>query len=373
MIVGVPKEIKTREYRVGMVPAGVQALVSGGHTVLVEKDAGIGSGIPDSEYQRVGAQIIATADEVWTRAEMIVKVKEPIAVEYERMQSGQIVYTYFHLSGVDPELTKTLIKKKISAVAYETVQLDDGSLPLLRPMSEVAGKMSIQVGAATLERAHGGKGILLGGVPGVRRARVTIIGGGVVGTNAAKIAVGMGAEVTILDVNQNQLAYLDDVFLGRAATMMSDTENIARSVREADLVVGGVLIPGGKAPRLVSEALIAEMSPGSVVVDVAVDQGGCIETCRPTTHDNPTYVVHGVVHYCVANMPGAVPQTSTFALNNMTRPYARRIADLGLAQAVLQDPALYKGINTYDGHVTYEAVARDLGYPYKPLSELLTK
>ena len=372
MIVGVPKEIKTREYRVGIVPAGVAALVAAGHTVLVEKDAGVGSGIPDADYQRVGAQILSSADEVWKRAEMIVKVKEPVPPEYERMQTGQIIYTYFHLSGVDPELTKILIKKKISAVAYETVQLDDGSLPLLRPMSEVAGKMAIQVGAASLEKENGGKGILLGGVPGVRRGRVTIIGGGVVGTCAAKIAVGFGAEVTIIDVNQNQLAYLDDVFLGRVSTLMSDSENIARSVREADLVVGGVLIPGGKAPKLVSEALIAEMSPGSVVVDVAVDQGGCIETCRPTTHDNPTYIVHGVVHYCVANMPGAVPHTSTFALTNMTRPYGRRIADLGLIEAVKRDKALAKGINTYDGHVTYEAVAKDLGYPYKPVMEAIS-
>ncbi|HZH03966.1 MAG TPA: alanine dehydrogenase, partial [Myxococcaceae bacterium] len=305
MIIGVPKEVKTREYRVGMVPSGASALVAAGHTVLVEKDAGAGSGIADAEYQRLGAEIVSGADEVWRRSEMVVKVKEPVPPEYERMQDGQIIYTYFHLAGVDPELTRVLLRKRISAVAYETIQLADGSLPLLRPMSEVAGKMAIQVGAASLERERGGKGILLGGVPGVRRARVAILGGGVVGTNAAKIAVGMGAEVTVLDISTQQLAYLDDVFLGRVSTLASDTENIARAVREADLVVGGVLIPGGKAPKLVPESLIAEMSPGSVVVDVAVDQGGCIETCRPTTHDNPTYVVHGVVHYCVANMPGA--------------------------------------------------------------------
>ncbi|MCP3137879.1 alanine dehydrogenase [Pyxidicoccus xibeiensis] len=371
MIVGVPKEIKTREYRVGMVPAGVRALTSAGHTVLVETNAGIGSGIPDSEYQRVGAQIIATADEVWKRAEMVVKVKEPIAPEYERMQPGQIIYTYFHLAGVDPELTKTLIKKKATAVAYETLQLDDGSLPLLKPMSEVAGKMAIQVGAACLEKAHGGKGILLGGVPGVRRGRVTVIGGGVVGLCAAKVAVGMGAEVTILDVNLERLTYLDDVFLGRTSVLASDTESIAKSVRESDLVVGGVLIPGGKAPKLVSEALIAEMSPGSVVVDVAVDQGGCIETCKPTTHDNPTFVVHGVVHYCVANMPGAVPQTSTYALTNTTRPYARKIADMGLVEAIKSDKALARAINTYNGHITYEAVAKDMGYEYVPLTDAL--
>jgi alanine dehydrogenase len=354
VIIGVPKEIKTREYRVGMVPAGVRAIVSAGHTVMVEKGAGEGSGISDEAYLRVGAQIVKTADEIWKRAEMIVKVKEPIEPEYERIQTGQIIYTYFHLAAV-PELAKVLVKKKVAAVAYETIQLPDNSLPLLRPMSEVAGKMSIQVGAASLEKEHGGKGILLGGVPGVRRGRVTIIGGGVVGTNAAKIAVGMGAEVTILDVSLNQLAYLDDVFLGRVQTLASDSENIANSVREADLVVGAVLIPGGKAPKLVSEALIAEMSPGSVVVDVAVDQGGCIETCHPTTHDNPTYVKHGVIHYCVANMPGAVPHTSTFALNNATHRYARKLADLGVREAVQQDVAL----------------AKDLNYAYVPILEAL--
>jgi alanine dehydrogenase len=370
VIIGVPKEIKTREYRVGMVPAGVRAIVGAGHTVLIEKGAGEGSGIVDDEYARVGAQIIKTADEVWKRAEMIVKVKEPIEPEYERIQSGQIIYTYFHLAAV-PELAKVLLQKKVAAVAYETIQLPDGSLPLLRPMSEVAGKMSIQVGAASLEKEHGGKGILLGGVPGVRRGRVVIIGGGVVGTNAAKIAVGMGAEVTIIDLNLNQLAYLDDVFLGRAATLMSDSENIAKAVREADLVVGAVLIPGGKAPKLVPEALVAEMMPGSVLVDVAVDQGGCIETCRPTTHDHPTYVKHGVTHYCVANMPGAVPQTSTFALNNATHRYARKLADLGVKQAVQQDEALARGLNTFGGHITYDAVAKDLGHPYVPILSAL--
>ncbi len=370
MIIGVPKEIKTREYRVGMVPAGVADLVKAGNKVLVEEGAGVGSGLPDAEYARVGAQLIASADELWKKSEMIVKVKEPIAPEYARMQPGQIVYTYFHLAAV-PELAKVLVEKKVSAVAYETIQLDDGSLPLLRPMSEVAGKMAIQVGAASLEREHGGKGILLGGVPGVRRARVAIIGGGVVGTSAAKVAVGMGADVTILDISQTQLAYLDDVFLGRVGTMASDSENIAFAVREADLVIGAVLIPGGKAPKLVSEALIREMSAGSVVVDVAVDQGGCIETCRPTTHDDPTYSVHGVIHYCVANMPGAVPQTSTFALTNATRIYGRKIAKLGLSAALKGDPALLRGLNTHNGHVTYEAVARDLGHPYVPPQQAL--
>lgn len=366
MILGVPKEVKTREYRVGMVPAGVRDMVAAGHTVLVERGAGEGSGIGDSEYERVGAQMVATADEVWKRSQMIVKVKEPVAEEYERIQNGQIIYTYFHLAAV-PELAKVLLKKRVTAVAYETIQLEDGSLPLLKPMSEIAGKMSIQVGAASLEKEGGGKGVLLGGVPGVRRGRVAILGAGVVGTSAAKIAFGMGAEVTVLDINLNQLGYLDDVFLGRIATMHSDSENIARAVQEADLVIGGVLIPGGKAPKLVSEALVAQMNPGSVVVDVAVDQGGCIETCRPTTHDQPTYLKHGIVHYCVANMPGAVPRTSTFALTNATGRFCRKIADLGVVEAVRQDTALARGLNTYDGQVTYEAVAKDLGHPYTPI------
>ncbi len=372
MIIGVPKEIKTREYRVGMVPAGVAALTRSGHKVLVEKGAGLGSGIPDAEFQRVGAEIVSTADQVWKRAEMIVKVKEPLPPEYSRIQPNQIIYTYFHLSGVDPELTRVLLKKKVAAVAYETIQNDDGSLPLLRPMSEVAGKMSIQVGARSLEKEHGGKGILLGGVPGVRRARVVILGGGVVGTSAAKVAVGMGAEVTILDTNLKQLAYLDDVFLGRTNVIFSDSEQIARAVREADLVVGAVLIPGAAAPKLVSEQLIKEMAPGSVVVDVAVDQGGCIETCKPTTHDNPTFEKHGVIHYCVANMPGAVPNTSTYALTNVTLPYGKRIADMGVEAAVRSSRPLALGLNTYGGHVTYEAVARDLGYAYVPLEEALS-
>lgn len=370
MIVGVPKEIKTREYRVGMTPAIAKAYVTAGHPVFVEKSAGEGAGIADGEYERVGAKIVKSADELWKRAELIVKVKEPIEPEYKRMQPGQIIYTYFHLAAV-PELAKVLVAKKIAAVAYETIQPEDGSLPLLRPMSEVAGKMAIQVGASSLEKAHGGKGILLGGVPGVRNSKVTIIGGGVVGTCAAKVAVGMGADVTILDVSLKQLTYLDDIFGGKLKTLMSDSENIARCVREADLVVGAVLIPGAKAPRLVSKQLIAEMQKGSVVVDVAVDQGGCIETIKATTHDNPTYEVSGVIHYGVANMPGAVPMTSTFALTNATRPYGRKIADLGLAEAIKSDVALARGLNTYGGHVTYEAVARDLGYDYVPIMDAL--
>jgi alanine dehydrogenase len=354
-----------------MTPAIAKAYVTAGHTVFIEKGAGEGAGITDGEYERVGAKIVKGADELWKRAEMIVKVKEPIEPEYKRMQSEQIIYTYFHLAAV-PELAKVLLAKKIAAVAYETIQPEDGSLPLLRPMSEVAGKMAIQVGASSLEKAHGGKGMLLGGVPGVRNSKVTIIGGGVVGTCAAKVAVGMGADVTILDVSLKQLTYLDDIFGGRLKTLMSDSENIARCVREADLVVGAVLIPGAKAPRLVSKELIKEMSKGSVVVDVAVDQGGCIETIKATTHDNPTYEVSGVIHYGVANMPGAVPMTSTFALTNATRPYGRKIADLGLAAAVKSDLALARGLNTFGGHITYEAVAKDLGYDYVPIHDAIS-
>jgi alanine dehydrogenase len=371
VIVGVPKEIKVREYRVGITPAIAKAFVASKHTVLVEKSAGEGAGISDAEYERVGAKIVKSADEVWKRAEMIIKVKEPIEPEYARMQEGQIIYTYFHLAAV-PELAKVLVKKKIAAVAYETIQPEDGSLPLLKPMSEIAGKMSIQVGAAALEKAHGGKGILLGGVPGVRRAKVAIIGGGVVGTCAAKVAVGMGAEVTVLDVNLDRLTYLDDIFQGRITTLMSDSLNITKAVCESDLVVGGVLIPGAKAPKLVSKELIKEMSKGAVVVDVAVDQGGCIETIKATTHDNPTYEVSGVIHYGVANMPGAVPMTSTFALTNATRPYGRKIADLGLEQAIRTDSALAKGLNTFGGHVTYQAVADDLGYEYVDIFDALS-
>ncbi len=371
MIVGVPKEVKVREYRVGMVPGGVRALTSRGHKVLVQKGAGLGSYIPDSEYVAAGATMIDTADEVWRAAEMIVKVKEPIAEEYPRIQNGQIIYTYLHLAGVDPELTKVLVQKKATGIAYETIQTANGGLPLLKPMSEVAGRMSVQVGAMCLEREKGGKGILLGGVPGVRRGKVTIIGAGVVGPNAAKMALGMGAEVTILDTNIDRLGYLDDIFGGRVATLFSNPVNIANAVRESDLVVGAVLIPGAAAPKLVTEAMLKEMGDGSVVVDVAVDQGGCIETCVPTTHDNPTFVKHGVVHYCVANMPGAVAQTSTYALTNVTLPYARKLADIGVIEAIKGDKALALGVNTYGGGVTYEAVAEALKMPYTPLEDAL--
>jgi len=370
VIVGVPKEVKVREYRVGMVPATVRTLTSRGHKVLVQKGAGLGSYITDEEYVAAGATMVDTAEQVWRDAEMIVKVKEPIEQEYPLIQNGQLIYTYFHLAAV-PSLAKVLVEKKVTAVAYETIQLPNGSLPLLKPMSEVAGRMAVQVGAMCLEREKGGKGILLGGVPGVRRGRVAIIGGGTVGTNAAKMAVGLGAEVTILDTNIDRLGYLDDIFGGRVATMFSNSVNIANAVREADLVVGAVLIPGAAAPKLVTEAMLKEMGDGSVVVDVAVDQGGCIETCVPTTHDNPTFVKHGVVHYCVANMPGAVAQTSTFALNNATAGYARVLADLGAKEAVQTDRALALGVNAMGGAITYRAVAEALDMPYTPLEDAL--
>ena len=370
MIIGCPKEIKTREYRVGLVPGGVALLTARGHTVLMEKAAGVGSGIQDAAYEAAGAKIVEKAAEVWSRSDMIVKVKEPIASEYGLMREGQTIYTYFHLAA-DKPLTKALLDRHIAAVAYETIQTDDGQLPLLKPMSEVAGRMAVQVGAVQLEKEHGGKGVLLSGVPGVRRGKVVILGGGVVGTNSAKLASGMGAETVILDVNVNRLAYLDDIFGSRVTPVYSDPAQIQRYVREADLVIGGVLIPGAKAPKLVSEKLISEMQEGSVVVDVAVDQGGCIETCHPTTHDHPTYVVHGVVHYCVANMPGAVAQTSTFALTNTTIGYAVKLADLGALEAVRRDKALALGVNTFAGHCTYRAVAEAHDLEYTPLEKAL--
>jgi alanine dehydrogenase len=369
VIIGVPKEIKTREYRVGMTPAGVRSLTSRGHKVLVEKSAGEGSGIKDAEYVAAGASIVNSAAEAWG-AEMVVKVKEPLPQEYGFFREGLVLYTYLHLAP-EPELTRKLAEKKVSAVAYETIELDDGTLPLLKPMSEVAGRMAVQVGATCLEKEKGGKGVLLGGVPGTRRGRVVILGGGVVGKNAATIAVGMGAQVTVLDVRADTMAYLEDVFGGAVETLYSNEYNIAEAVKRADLVIGGVLVAGARAPKLVTEQLIAQMEPGSVVVDVAVDQGGCIETCRPTTHDHPTFEVHGVVHYCVANMPGAVSHTSTWALTNTTIPYAIKIAEKGLLDAARADKALAKGINVYKGHVTYEAVAQAHKMEYVALSKLL--
>ncbi len=369
MLIGVPREIKTREYRVGMTPAGVRALVGHGHKVRVETSAGDGSAIGDEAYVRAGATIVKTAAEAWS-GDMVVKVKEPLPAEYGFFREGLILYTYLHLAA-ELELTKELAAKKVIGVAYETIQLDDNSLPLLRPMSEVAGRMAVQVGASCLEKERGGKGVLLGGVPGTRRGRVVILGGGVVGRNAATIAVGMGAQVTVLDVRAETMSYLEDVFGGAIETLYSNAENIESAVMRADLVIGAVLVPGAKAPLLVTEELIGKMEKGSVVVDVAVDQGGCIATCRPTTHDNPTYEVHGVVHYCVANMPGAVSHTSTWALTNTTLAYAVHIANKGIVAAAKADRALMLGLNTYGGHITYGPVAAAHKLEYLPVERAL--
>ena len=370
MIIGVPKEVKTREYRVGLVPAGVHALARAGHRVFVEAGAGLGAGIPDAEYTAVGAEIAASAADVWATAEMIVKVKEPIAAEYGRMRPGQIVYTYFHLAA-EPRLADALVERKVTAVAYETIQLPDGSLPLLRPMSEVAGRMAIQVGAVSLQKENGGKGVLLGGVPGVRHGKVVVLGGGTVGTNAVKMAVGLGADVTVLDLSLARLAWFDDLFGGRVTTLSSNAHTVLEQLRDADLVVGAVLVPGARAPRLVTEEMVRQMQPGSVLVDVAVDQGGCFETTRPTTHDDPTFVLHGVVHYCVANMPGAVARTSTFALTNATLGYALDLANKGVVEAMRGNRPLALGLNAAAGHLTYEAAARSLGRPHVTLESAL--
>ncbi len=369
MLIGVPKEIKVREYRVGMTPAGVRALVAHGHKVVVETGAGEGSGISDEQYVRAGGVIVGTAADAWG-AEMVVKVKEPLKDEYGYFRENLILYTYLHLAA-EPDLTRELAKKKVAGVAYETIQLEDGSLPLLRPMSEVAGRMAVQVGASCLEKEKGGKGVLLGGVPGTRRGRVVILGGGVVGRNAATIAVGMGAQVTVLDVRAETMSYLEDVFGGAIETLYSNAENIETMLERADLVIGAVLVPGAKAPQLVTEELIGRMERGSVVVDVAVDQGGCIATCRPTTHDHPTYVVHGVVHYCVANMPGAVSHTSTWALTNTTIGYAVAIANKGILAAAKADRAVKLGLNTYGGHVTYGPVAHAHKLEHLPIERAL--
>jgi alanine dehydrogenase len=369
VIIGVPKEIKTRENRVGMTPAGVRSLVSRGHKVLVEKSAGEGSGLGDAAYTTAGATMVPSAADAWA-AEMVVKVKEPLPAEYGFFRENLVLYTYLHLAP-EPELTKHLLQKKVSGVAYETIENADGTLPLLRPMSEVAGRMAVQVGAAFLEKERGGKGVLLGGVPGTRRGRVVILGGGVVGRNAATIAIGMGAQVTVLDVRAETMAYLEDVFGGAVETLYSNPINIEQAVMRADLVVGAVLVTGAAAPKLVTRELIGKMEKGSVVVDVAVDQGGCIETCKPTSHDHPTYEVDGVIHYCVPNMPGAVPQTSTWALTNTTLGYAIKIAELGLVKAAKADRALSLGLNTYQGHVTCEGVAQAHNVEYVPIERLL--
>lgn len=369
MIVGIPREIKDNENRVSTTPSGVVEYVNHGHQVLVERSAGVGSGFADSEYVAAGATLIDTHAEVFARADMIVKVKEPIEPEYELMREGQLLYTYLHLAA-EERLTRVLVDRKVASIAYETVELPNRTLPLLQPMSEVAGRMSIQVGAHYLEKVHGGRGLLLGGVPGVQPADVVVLGGGVVGINAAQMALGMGANVTILDLSIDRLRYLDQVLHGRINTLASNRGNIAEAVRNCDLLIGGVLIPGAKAPKLVTAEMVSTMREGSVIVDVAIDQGGCIETCRPTSHSNPTYVVDGVVHYCVTNMPGAVPRTSTFALSNVTLPYGLKLADQGMA-AVATDPALAKGVNAYQGKVTYAAVAESFGMEYTPLEKLI--
>jgi alanine dehydrogenase len=370
MLVGVPREVKDQEFRVSVTPAGVREYVHHGHEVLVQRDAGAGSGFTDAEYAGAGARLSATAEEVFAQAEMIVKVKEPVPAEYEMLRPGQLLFTYLHLAADEP-LTQALLRNRVQAVAYETVQLDNGLLPLLTPMSEVAGRMSVQVGAHYLERAHGGKGTLIGGIPGVPGAEVVIIGGGVVGANAAQIALGMGGNVVVIDRSLERLRQLDTLLHGRSHTLASNTDAIAQAVERADLVIGAVLLPGAKAPRIVSEEMVASMRPGSVVVDVAIDQGGCIATARPTTHSDPVYVVHGVVHYCVTNMPGAVPRTSTIGLSNATLQYGLQLADKGLVAAALADPALAKGINVLDGQVTHPGVAEAFGLGYTPISEAL--
>ncbi|QJD86899.1 alanine dehydrogenase [Cohnella herbarum] len=363
MLIGVPKEIKNNESRVAMTPAGVVTLVSNGHQVLVEIGAGLASGFTDEEYRNAGAELARDAEQLWAAAGMVMKVKEPLPSEYRYFRPGLILFTYLHLAA-EPELARALSDNGVTAIAYETVEANR-ALPLLTPMSEVAGRMSVQIGAQLLERPHGGKGILLGGVPGVKRGKVTIIGGGVVGTNAAKIAVGLGADVTIIDLSADRLRQLDDIFGSALTTLISNPMNIAEAVAESDLVIGAVLIPGAKAPRLVTERVVAAMKPGSVIVDVAIDQGGIFETVdRITTHDDPTYRKHDVVHYAVANMPGAVPRTSTIALTNATVPYAVQMANKGWRQAAEDNPALKRGVNVAGGRVTYEAVAAALGYEY---------
>lgn len=370
MRIGVPKEIKNNENRVAMTPAGVLTLTSAGHEVHIETGAGLGSGFIDQDYVQAGAKIVNTAEEAWS-FEMIMKVKEPLKEEFRFFREGQILFTYLHLAA-ESELTEALLTSKVIGIAYETVQLPNHTLPLLTPMSEVAGRMAAQIGAQFLEKPNGGQGILLSGVPGVQRGKVTIIGGGVAGTNAAKMAIGLGADVTIIDTLPERLRQLDDIFGHDVTTLMSNPYNIAEAVKDSDLVIGAVLIPGAKAPKLVTEDMIKSMKRGAVVIDIAIDQGGIFETSdRITTHDNPTYEKFGVVHYAVANMPGAVPRTSTIALTNVTVPYALQIANKGYKQACLENEPLLKGINTLNGHVTYKAVAEALGYTYHEISSLI--
>jgi alanine dehydrogenase len=370
MKIGLPKEIKDNEYRVGLTPAGVHALVNAGHELFVQKTAGEGSGFTDEQYSKTGATLLETADEVWATGDMIVKVKEPVAPEYPRMRENQLLFTYLHLAP-EFELTKQMMERKVTGVAYETITDKQGRLPLLTPMSEVAGRMSVQVGATYLEKMNGGRGILLGGVPGVPAANVVIIGGGIVGTEAAKMAVGLGAKVTIIDRNLDRLRQLDDIFLSKVQTLASSKYAIEEAISHADLVIGAVLVVGAAAPKLVTREMLHLIPNGAVLVDVAVDQGGCFETTHATTHSNPTYYEEGVLHYCVANMPGAVPRTSTFALTNATLPYALDLANKGFEKAIQDDDGLREGVNTYAGKLTYDAVAESQRLEYTPLDSLL--
>ncbi len=370
MIIGLPREIKDKESRVGLTPAGVKTLHDAGHTILIEKDAGEGSGIPDDQYRGAMGQIVDSADEVWQRAEMIVKVKEPVGPEYERMREGQLLFTYLHLAP-DPHLTQVMLDRKVTGVAYETITNSEGHLPLLTPMSEVAGRMSVQIGAHYLQKSEGGRGVLMGGVPGVLPAKTVIVGGGVVGVNALKMAVGLGANVHVLDRNLDRLRYLDDIFGAKIRTLASNPYTVQEAIANADLVIGGVLIPGASAPKLVTREMLKTMHKGAVIVDVAVDQGGCIETTRPTTHSDPTYYVEDVLHYCVTNMPGAVPRTSTFALTNATLPYALRLANKGFKGAIANDVHLRNGVNTFNGILTSGAVAESQGLEHTPIENLI--
>jgi len=371
MIIGVPQEIKPDEYRVGLVPAGAYSLVKAGHQVLVEQGAGVESGISDAEYKMAGAQIVAHREELFSQADMIIKVKEPLPPEYPLLREGQLLFTFLHLAAL-PDLTRNLLARGVIAIAYETVQLPDRSLPLLAPMSEVAGRLSVQEGAKYLERQEGGRGVLLAGVPGVPPGKVTIVGGGTVGTNAAKIAVGMGAAVTVIDANPARLRHLDDLFQSRVRTVMSSEYALTAMTAQSDLVIGAVLIPGARAPRLITREMVAGMHAGAVIVDVAIDQGGCFETSRPTSHSHPTFSLDGVIHYCVTNMPSAVCRTSTFALTNVTLPFVTAIANKGWKQALLDDPALAQGLNLCQGQVTHPAVAEAVGAPYRPIGQLLS-
>ncbi len=370
MIIGIPREIKDNEYRVSLVPAGARSLADRGHEVLVETKAGSGSGFHDDEYAAAGARIVASASTVWEQAEMIMKVKEPLPSEHRHLGAGQVLFTYLHLAPMQ-DLTRALLEAGVTAIAYETIEDRDGNLPILKPMSEVAGRMAVQVGAQYLQKPNGGRGVLLGGVPGVRPGRVTILGAGVVGLSSARIARGLGAHVVVMDVRIDRLAAVEELFDGTVHTEFSNPTNVARAVAESDLVIGAVLVPGAQAPRLVTREMLKSMQPGSVIVDVAVDQGGCVETTHPTTHSEPTYVVDGVIHYGVANMPGAVPRTSTLALTNVTLGHAIRIADVGVREALRSDPGLLRGLNTYKGVLTYQAVAAAQGLQaHDPLSLL---